>query len=108
VSVVNLVRDSALIGDRITLRYDSSSAALEVRAGGELLATLPLLPLLDSAATTRRVGRGGGLPPSAMKLDVDLPPIRLAVYLASISGNRTPDGLQVNDMGVRAFYALRE
>lgn len=107
-SVVDLTRDSALIGDRITLRYDSASAALQVGSGGETLAAFPLLPLLDSAATTRRVGRGSGLPPATMKVDVDLPSLRLAIYVANVSGNRSPDGLQIFDLGLRVFYSLRE
>ena len=43
-----------------------------------------------------------------MRLDADLPSVRLAIYVASISGNRTPDGLQVFDLGLRVFYSLRE
>lgn len=107
-SVVNLARDSALIADRFTLRYDSASAGLQVGSRGEVLVEFPLLPMLDSAALTRRVGRGSGLPPSTMRLDADLPSVRLAIYVASIGGNRTPDGLQVFDLGLRVFYSLRE
>jgi len=107
-SVDNLVPDSVPIGDRVVLRYDSAAAGLEVRAGGETVASLPLLPLLDSAATARRQGPRGGLPPSHMRLDVDLPPIRLAIYVSYINGSRSPERLEVFRLGVRLFYSLRE
>ena len=107
-SVDNLVRDSAPLGDRITLRYDSAAAGLEVRSRGEILASLPILPLLDSAATARRQGPGGGLPPSDMKIDVDLPSLRLAIYVSYVNGNRSPERLEVFRLGGRLFYSIRE
>ena len=108
VSVVNLVRDSAVIGDGITVRYDSASAGLQVRSGGEVLAAFPLLPVLDSAAMAPRPGRGEGVPPAVMRLDADLPSLRLAVYVANVGGSRSADGLRVSSLGVRLFYSLRE
>ena len=107
-SVVNLARDSALLADRFTLRYDSASAGVQVKSGGETLAAFPILPLLDSAATTPRVGPGAGLPPATMRVDLDLPSLRLAVYIANVRGDRSPDGLRLFDLGLRLFYTLRE
>jgi len=107
-SVVNLDRDSALIGDRFTVQYDSASAGLQVRSGAEVLAAFPLLPLLDSAATAPRSGRGDGVSPATMRLDADLPALRLTIYVANVGGERTPDGLRISGLGLRLFYSLRE
>jgi hypothetical protein len=107
-SVDNLVRDSAVLGDRFTLRYDSAAAGLEVRSREEILASLPILPLLDSAATARRQGPGGGLPPSDMRLDISLPSLRLAIYVSYVSGYRSAERLEVSRLGGRLFYSLRE
>ncbi|MGD8726502.1 MAG: DUF4153 domain-containing protein, partial [Gemmatimonadales bacterium] len=107
--VEDLHEDSALVGGDMVVHYDSAGFLVRLTAGAETLAELPLQAILDSADAPRSVaGTRAGVPPAAMRYEIDNPRIRLAAYLWRIGGQRSDEGIEVWDLALQLYYTLKD
>jgi hypothetical protein len=100
--------DSAAIGERLTLRYDSTAAAIRLSARDTLLAEIPLQPILDSASTYRERARPDRrIPPTVMRALVDNDRVRLAVYVSNVQGREIEDRFELQTLALDLFYTIK-
>jgi hypothetical protein len=105
VRVNGLTEDSVVLDGDLVVRYDSASAAIEFTMRDEVVLSLALSSLLDSAAVAGVAAGGRGVDPGAMRLTAESRELRVGVYVTSINGERGPDGVRVRDLDVQLFYS---
>jgi hypothetical protein len=104
----DLQQDSALVGDDMVVRYDSSAFSVHLEAGGRTIAELPLQTILDRADAPRSVaGTRSGAPPDLMRYDIENADIKLAAYLSRIGGERSGEGIRLWDLSLQLYYTLK-
>jgi hypothetical protein len=103
--VENLTRDSAIVDDRLVLRYDSTAAAIAIDPIDAAPTALPLDNAIERIEAAQRTSGQRGLDPASMRLEWKSDTEQLLIFIARVSGERVEETLQVSDLDLRVFYA---
>ncbi len=107
VHVDGMLHDTAAVTNGLRLWYDSTDVALQLARESDILASVPLLPVLERAQ--RHAGTGGdrSIPRDSLLATDETARARVAVYVTAVSGERREEGVALSSLSAEVYLVVR-
>jgi hypothetical protein len=101
------LHDTVQVADDIRLRYDSTGVALELASESGILASVPLLQLLERAQRYAGTGGDRSIPRDSLLATAENERARIAVYVTAVSGQRLEEGVALSSLSAEVYLVVR-
>jgi hypothetical protein len=101
------LRDTVQVTDDIRFQFDSTGVALELATENEILASVPLLPLLQRAQQYAGTGGDRSIPRDSLLATAENERARIAVYVTAVSGQRLDEGVALSSLSADVYLVVR-
>jgi hypothetical protein len=101
------LRDTVRVTDDVRLQFDSAGVALELTSESGIMASVPLLPLLERAQRYAGTGGDRNIPRDSLLATAENERARIAVYVTAVSGQRLDEGVALNSLSAEVYLVVR-